>query len=308
MEKSFKAIVDASNSILVLLQKNPSFDQVAAALSLYLSLEGKKEIIISCPTPMKVEYNRLVGVDKISEEVGNKNLVIRFSDYPAENIEKVSYDVENQEFRLSVIPKTTALPPKKDQVMISYSGVSADTTFLVGGVAPADFPALSADELNETKLIHIGTNDIDVPEGKKIISLSRPAGALCELVAEYIKEIEGGYHPDIASNLLSGLYEGSENFSGKNVGVNTFKLAGELVQSGGKYTRNEEFKGVRPNYPFPGMPQMPVPFPPKAQKGAFMVDDKSPEEDSVEVPEGEYVQNPPPSWLKPKIYKGTSVS
>src|SRR3989344_5373161 len=103
MEKSFKSVIDAASSVLILLPKNPTFDQVAAALSLYLAIEGKKDVTISCPTQMRVEYNRLVGINKISDEVGSKNLVLKFSDYPAENIERVSYDIENQQFRLSVI-------------------------------------------------------------------------------------------------------------------------------------------------------------------------------------------------------------
>lgn len=315
MEKSFKSVIDQANSLLILLPNDPSFDQVAGALSLYLALEGKKDVIVSCPTEMRVEYNRLVGINKITDEVGSKNLVLKFSDYPAENIERVSYDVENSEFRLSVVPKPQAEPPKKEQVKISYSGVSADTVILIGGEKAGDFPALSAGELNESKLIHIGINDISVPSDRKVISLSRPASAVSELMADYVKELENGFHPDIASNLLSGIHEGSNNFAGKNVSAHTFKLAGDLMSAGGKYTKKEEFK-PRPNFNFPQSmmgiqnPPLPVPFPmpPKAQKGSAKLDDESPEEDANETPEGETV-NPPASWLKnPKIYKGTSVS
>lgn len=312
MEKSFKSVIDQSSSILILLAKDPSFDQVAAALSLYLSLEGKKAVAVSCPTEMRVEFNRLVGINKISDEVGNKNLVLKFVDYPAENIEKVSYDVENQEFRLSVIPKPQMDPPKKDQIKIAFSGVSADTTILIGGEKAEDFPAFQSNELNETRIIHIGITDVVAPEGKKIISLSRPASAVSELMADYVKEIEGGYHPDIASNLLSGIHEGSNNFSGKNVNANTFKLASDLMSAGGKYTKKEEFKpALRPggfNFP-PGMMGIQnMPFPPKMMKGAAKFDDESPEEETSEAPEGEAI-NPPASWLnKPKIYKGTSVN
>lgn len=313
MEKSFKSVIDQSNSILLLLPKNPTFDQVAASLSLFLALDGKKDVVVSCPTQMRVEFNRLVGINKISQEVGNKNLVLRFSDYPAENIERVSYDVENQQFRLSIIPKPEADPPKKDQVTLSYSGVSADTTILIGGQNAADYPAFEGSELADTKIIHIGIGDISVPDNIKIISLSRPASSVSELMAEYVKEIEGGYHPDIASNLLSGIHEGSTSFTGKNVSASTFKLAGDLMAAGGKYSKKEENSPqMHPGFNFSGisgMPQMPnMQFPPKATKGAVKMDDMSPEEKVEEVPEGETIA-PPVSWLnKPKIYKGTSVS
>jgi hypothetical protein len=311
MEKSFKSVIDQSRSILVLLSAEPSFDQVAAALSLYLAIEGKKDIFLSCPTPMKVEMNRLVGVDKIGEEVGSKNMVLRFSGYPAEQIERVSYDIENQEFRLTVIPKPQHEPPAKNQVEVGYSGVSADTTVLVGGARAEQFPSLVGSELNETRIVHIGVNDISAPEGRNIISLARPAASVSELMADYIKELEGGFHPDIATNLLSGLHEGSENFNKKEVNANTFKLAGELMAAGGKYTRAEEFK-PQSQFNLPGMKQMPMdmPFPSKTTKGAKRWEKPAPEEDTHGAPEGETI-NPPTSWLKPKIYsgnKGTSVS
>ncbi len=320
MEKSFKSIIEASRSILVLLADEPNFDQVAAALSLYLAIEGKKDVVISCPSQMRVEYNRLVGVDKITQEIGSKNMVIRFVDYPADQIERVSYDIENQEFRLTIIPKPNFEAPQKDQIVLGYSGVSADTTILVGGEEAGQFPALNTGELLETKIVHVGINDIVPPEGKNIISLSRPSSSVSEIVADYIKELEGGFHPDIATNLLSGIHEGSKNFTKKEVNTSTFKIAAELMAAGGKYTKKEEFGpivGGNTKFSFP--PVIPSgsqeqatenrPFTFKTFKGAKKQDGSSPQEVSDnELPRDESV-NPPTSWLKsPKIYKGNSVS
>ena len=97
MDNSFSSLVDSASSVLILLPNKPYFDQVAAGLSLYLSLSDKKEVTISCPSPMMVGFNRLVGVNKIVAEIGNKNLTIRFAGYDADSIEKVSYDIENGE-------------------------------------------------------------------------------------------------------------------------------------------------------------------------------------------------------------------
>ncbi len=317
MEQSFKSVIEASNSLLILLPKEPNFDQVAAGLSLYLALESKKDAVISCPTQMRVLFNRLVGVDRISDEIGSKNLVLSFLDYPAENIERVNYDVENEQFKLTVIPKSQMEPPKKDQVHASYSGVSADTVILIGGDRPESFPPLLTDELAQAKLVHIGINDMNAPAGRNIISLSRPASSISEVIGDYLKAFEGSINADIASNLLSGIHEGSNNFNSKEVGANTFKLSGELMALGGKYTKKEEFRpaGIQmmpgmpmmPGQPMPAGP-LPMPMPLRAVKGAAKLDDQNPEEETSEVPQGEVV-NPPTSWLKnPKIYKGTSVS
>src|SRR3972149_3066864 len=126
MNESFSSLVDSASSILILLPNKPYFDQVAGGLSLYLSLSDKKPTAVSCPSPMTVGFNRLIGVNKISSEFGNKNLVITFPNYDAANIEKVSYDIENGEFKLTVVPKEGFTAPQKEQINITHSGISAD--------------------------------------------------------------------------------------------------------------------------------------------------------------------------------------
>jgi hypothetical protein len=133
MENNFRSYLDSARSVLIILPKKPYFDQVAAGLSLYLALLGKKEVDIVCPNPMLVEFNRLVGVDKVKSELGNKNLVIRIANYKASDVERVSSEVKNEELYLTVIPQPGVNPPLKDQVMLSHSGVSADLIILIGG-------------------------------------------------------------------------------------------------------------------------------------------------------------------------------
>jgi hypothetical protein len=90
MDTNFTSLIESATSVLILLPTKPYFDQVAAGLSLYLSLKEKKEVAISSSSPMMVGFNRLIGINKIVTEVGNKNLTIKFAGYDAGNIEKVS--------------------------------------------------------------------------------------------------------------------------------------------------------------------------------------------------------------------------
>src|SRR5689334_79210 len=99
MDNTLSQLIDSSSSVLIILPTKPYFDQVAAGLSLYLALRDKKDATITCPSPMTVGFNRLIGVQKIVSEIGNKNLTIKFAGYDATNIEKVSYDIENGEFK-----------------------------------------------------------------------------------------------------------------------------------------------------------------------------------------------------------------
>src|SRR3989344_5464028 len=174
MDNSFKNLIDGTGSILVLLPANPSFDDVASGLSLLLSLKGNKDVNISCPTPMVVEYNRLVGVNKVSNELGNKNLVIKFVDYNARDVERVSADIENNEFYLTVIPKPGTTSPKKEEVTLAFSGVASDTVLMIGGSSDSDFPSLSSKDLATAKLIHVGVKTLNLT-GRQVMSFARPA-------------------------------------------------------------------------------------------------------------------------------------
>lgn len=280
MDNSFANLVSQSQSILVLLPTRPFFDQVASGLSLYLSLRQQKNVDISSPSDMVVEFNRLVGVNKIGKELGSKNLVVSFADYQATDIERVSYDIENREFKLTVIPKPGVKPPDKNQVRLSYSGVGADLVILVGGANESHFPAIKSKDLAGAKLVHIGTKSLQVDKDTEIISFARPASSSSEIIYTLLKE--GGYEidPDIATNLLMGIQEASENFTDDQVTADTFQIVADLMRSGGKRKPLESSKPTFPPGSIPG--QTP-----------------SGEEDANED------NNPPEEWLGPKIYKGS---
>src|SRR5438876_947834 len=71
MQNSLKSLIDSAKSVLILLPKGAAFDEVAAGLSLYLSLTDKKEATIGASDPMVVEFNRLIGVNRIQKGLGD---------------------------------------------------------------------------------------------------------------------------------------------------------------------------------------------------------------------------------------------
>jgi hypothetical protein len=281
MENSFSSLINASNSILILLPTKPYFDQVAAGLGLYLSLKSAKNVTISCPSPMTVDFSRLVGVDKISQEFGSKNLTIRLADYDANQIERVSYDIENGEFKLTVIPKSGQESPKKEQVNVSFSGVAGDTTILIGGLNETHFPALLSNKLEGAKIMHVGNKSLSSSQDRGIMSFARPTSSNSELVADLITEGGLTMDADIATNLLSGIEDGSREFSGSDVTAETFQMMANLMKAGG--IRISKEKLVRKNFPpgiVPGEEIHPDPVQPRAPK----------------------------DWMEPKIYKGNTQS
>ena len=279
MDESFSSLIDSAESSLLILPQNPSFDQVAAGLSLFLSIRDRKETAIYCPSPMLVEFNRLVGVNKITQEFGDKNLVMRFEDYPSKSIERVSYDIEEGQFKLTIIPKAGASSPKKNQVKLSYSGVAADTVFLISGKNQNDFPALSSKDIRGSKLVHIGIRQLTIDEATSVISFASPVSSVSEMVASLIKENNFTLDNDTATNLLAGIERGSRRYSSSEVTAETFELVAYLMKKGGTRT--------------PSNLQLKKPFLGQMKK------------ESVEE---EKHKEPPKSWLEPKIYKGTNIS
>lgn len=282
MENSFKNLIESAKSIVIILPVNPELDQVASGLSLYLALRDKKDVNISCPTPMVVEFNRLVGVNKVSPDLGNKNLSLKFNDYQASDIERVSYDIEDGQFKLTVIPKPGLSSPKKEQVEFSYSGVSGDTIILVGGESQDSFPALASKDILSAKVIHVGIRALPSTE-RSVLSFARPGSSISEVVYPLISEIGANTDSDMATNLLAGIEDASKNFTGELVTAETFEIIAHLLRAGGtrpvRATPEEFPTGVPANSFFPGQES-----------------------------EDKQDQGTPNDWLEPKVFKGTSVS
>ncbi len=212
----FQSLLDSARQIAISLPKNPKFDAVAAALALKLSLDqsGKPASVV-CPDPMTVEFHRLVGADVVATGVGSKNLVITFPGQ-TENVDKVSYNIENGILQLVITPKTgtTGLDPKKLQ--FTAGGAGADLAILIGG---ADFPDAKQFRLD-------GDN-------------------LSEAVTLLLTELRLPINPDAASNLLQGLEVASNNFTSISVTADTFEAAANLLRHGARRASNlataEEF-------------------------------------------------------------------
>jgi len=232
----------------------------------------------------------------------NKNLVIRFVDYRANDIERVSYDIENGQFRLTVIPKQKINPPGKDHIELSYSGVSADTVIIIGGSNESHFPAISSKDLAGANIVHIGTNDITLSSGKSYISFSKPAPSVSEIVFSLIAESGFPVDMDVATNLLMGIEDSSSGFSSNEVTADTFAIVAELMRLGGKRQASLPRNTDLPPGAIPGQLKRKHA---KTQQGIKL--EKKPQINFQQSSQLEAVgseDSPPKDWLEPKIYQG----
>jgi len=259
--------LNTSKTIFILLPQHLILDNVAAAVSLSLSLEkaGKKASVF-CSYPMTVEFSFLVGIDKVKNQLEGKNLVISF-DYIEDSVDKVSYNIENNKFNLVIQSKEGYPPLSSQKVQYSYAGANADLFLVIG-----------ADSLKDVGEIYF-SNQKALDEGK-VVNLEVAdfqASCYCELVANLIAQLGLPVDEDIATNLLAGLEKETVGFSPEKCGPAAFEAAAFCLKAGG-------------HRPVGRIPQNSV---------KKVVDEKK----SQEVKKEEL----PPDWLAPKIYKGNTL-
>lgn len=299
MDNSFKTLINSASEFqefVISLPDKPNLDEVASALSVYLALmESKKKANVICFSAMTAEFSRLIAVDKIVSSSENKNLTIKFINYDASKVDKVSYDIENGQFKLIVNPKTGYKSPTKDQIEIDYSGLSAEFLILIGGKKETDFAILKNSEFTQSKIIHIGNKLLEIEDKSlPILSFAKQSSSVSEVVVDLLNENGFIIDADIATNLLAGIEIGSDNFQGEGVTSKTFEIFAGLLKLG----------GVRMKKILPGsFPQGSIPTKPFSQPQVVAEKVMTPEEAEEEIQ-----QDIPPSWSEPKIFTGTSVS
>lgn len=230
----FKEVLGQTKSALVILPQNPNFDAVAAGLSLSLVLHKfGLATTVSCPSQMIVEFNRLVGVNKIRQDLGDKNLVFSFANYPAENIERVSYNIDNGQFALTVIPKPGNSAPRQDQINVSYAGISSDLVIVVGVNYPDGLGRFAENKelLESANLTLLAVSPLSGwPRAIELIDTGD--SSISEVVFDVVEELGVELDADIATNLYMGIEAGTVSFSSGQVSADTFEKVARLLRSG----------------------------------------------------------------------------
>ena len=282
---------------------------------------------------MTVEYNRLVGIDKVTTAFGSGsgNLVIQFEGYDANKIDRVSYDVDGATFKLTVIPKAGNPSPVQNQVKLSGGeGESPDLLVLIGGDDMDHFPLINPTNPPTTKLVHIGIKMLGKLGTLPVTSFAKPSSSVSEVVTGYIKEMNLAIDKDMATNLLGGIEAHTQSFIAGAVTPATFEMAAELIKLGG--VRGGAFVPpaqapaqpgqVNPmtqpmtqpatnNVPFNYQPMSapaPIDVPVPTQSGPVAPAPVASAPVAPQTVTPTEPINPPSDWLNPKIYTGTNVS
>ena len=367
-----RTILENSRSILMAIPANSTIDKVAAALSLYLSLSASgKQVSIVSPMDMTVEFNRLIGIDKISTALNSqngRNLIISFP-YQEGSIEKVSYNIENDTFNLVIEPREGYPTITSEMMRYNFSGGNYEAIVTIGCTNPTDLGqihSINQNLFNEKPVINIDYDNSNSSFGK--VNLIDPTvTSMSELILGLMEQMGLPIEPDMATNLLTGIIAETDNFSSPTTTAGTFETAAVLMKYGAKKVQTSESKSetvpqfpkqdkkqdqfapkrmtspfekplripfgrqaspsqTSPAAPYPsqtGMspqsafksksqskfqtqPQPPTSQPPFGKTNQQQQQQPQPQQ-QPSTREADKPPETPPDWLKPKIYKGSTL-
>lgn len=229
--RQLQSLLENAQIVLIMYGPNPTLDELAAAAALQdgLKRSGKDASLYS---PEKPQLDAAEAAKITKTEVGNQNLVVSF-DYSEEAVDKVSYHIgeETNRFYLTIKPSRGHAPLDADTIDYSYTGAEADIIFMVG-----------VDRLEDLEQLYIGYEDLysntpivtlnDLPTNYGTIKLGADSASISEAAATVLKELQLSINPDIATNLLSGIEEATDNMQTLDTTADTFEIAAHLLRSG----------------------------------------------------------------------------
>ncbi len=223
-----------ANSILIVLNERPSFDEQLAAASLLLVLKEQVETVLLV-SPAKIENPTIAGLDETKTELGYKNLVVSF-DYIPEAVNNVSYHIneESKKFYLTIQPESGHKPLDKSSVELDYAGAEADLVFLLG-----------VSELEELGKLYHGYEDFYQNTTLAAFSKGKSSYAeyfvdyssissVCEAVFQMLHQLGFEIGTEPATNLLAGIQYETKNFIEPKADADTFEAVANLLRAGAR--------------------------------------------------------------------------
>ena len=291
-----KEAIDKYTNIAIVTRKDPSVDEMGAALSLYLSLKlTGKNLSIATPSQPLVEVSSLVGINEVKTTLGAESgdLIVSFP-YKEGEIEKVSYTRDDNFLNIVVKAGEQGLGFKETDVKFVRGTTAPELLFVIGTPRVSDLgklfdPAI----LKDTIVVNIDNKAENQGFGD-IAMVSPRLSSISEGVGSLILSLNLNMDRDIAQNLMLGIAVATNNFQEESTSALAFEMAGSLMRTG----------ALRPTVSLPRR-KMNMTFEEKEEKPE-LADIQQPIVQEPVKPEEKKIENPPEDWLEPKIYKGST--
>lgn len=232
-------LLTPAQTILVIFPVEASLDQAASALALYLGLlQLGKQVQLLSPGQLNSNFTNLVAPERITTQLGNKDLHVIF-DYTPEKVDKVSYHIDeaNQKFLLVVQPQKGQPPLDANLVQFEYSGAEADLIFLVG---VRDYEQLDQLYIGYEQLFKEVTTISLNTYASTIASVnldSSGSSGLAEAMVPLLEHLGVAIQDDLATNLLSGIETATDSFKSATTSAVTFETVAKLLRGGARRLR-----------------------------------------------------------------------
>lgn len=232
--QKIKDIISRADHIAIGVGKNPTIDEMGAALAFTLALEGiNKRVTVVCPTDPIVEISNLVGIDKVRNSlVGDGgDLVVSFP-YKEGEIEKVSYTIDNDFLNIVVTAGEKGLSFNERDVKYTRGGGAPSVFIIVGTPRLSDLEGLfNPEALKDTTIINID-NKADNQGFGDLVLVSPKFSSVSEQVADLVLALGYDIDVDASQNLLSGISYATGNFQDPKTSYLAFEIASILMKKG----------------------------------------------------------------------------
>lgn len=316
--------VGKHNNIAIAVPKDPTVDEMGAALGLYLSLEDLgKSLSIATPNTPLVEVSSLVAIDEVKTSLGAESgdLVVSFP-YREGEIEKVSYTRDDNFLNIVVKAGEKGLNFDQKDVRFTRGTNAPELLFIVGAARVSDLGKLfDPTALKDTVVVNIDNKSENQGFGD-IVMISTKFSSVSEIITNVIFSTGLKMDLDIAQNLMLGIATATNNFQDPSTSPMAFEMAGVLMRNGalrpssGVSTSRRKLTTDPEEAPFSKEASFEQPSFTKTLgelereikpdlKPRFTPPSVQPQAQPKVQPQIQD-DNAPEDWLEPKIYKGST--
>lgn len=301
-----KTRLPSVNRVLIVLPQNLNVDNLAAGLSLYLSLKtaGKKVDIVSTGAP-QVSQSNLYGIGDIKNDVsksGGGNFIISLDgvvdttgtmqQVPA--LEKLDWYPEGSKLNLvfHVVPGQRFEP---SNITSRHEESGYDLTFVVGTQSLNELGNLfisNSQYFAQSQVVNIDTNPLNSYFGFANV-IDPQASSISEIVAHILPSLTLSMDLDVSSNIIAGIYFATNNLTTK-VNPDTFMAVSQAVQVGGSLP-NTKPQSPQPEVKIDYQNEPPLSYQPQAQQAPMQSGQTSQQPADISV------QAPAPETINPSL-------
>lgn len=222
--------IRGSENILVALSRDPSVDEMAAAIGLTMFLDGMQKhatAIYSGQTPNALQF---LKPETTFERNTNslQDFIIALNKDKADHLR---YKLEGDFVKVYITPYKTTITER--DLEFSHGDFNVDLVIALGVPTAGDLDAA----LTEYGRIMHDASTVDITVGAPgrfgEIEWSEPgSSSVSEMVTRLALQIQGTIEPTIATALLTGVVAATGRFSNARTNAETMQLASQLMEMG----------------------------------------------------------------------------